>query len=182
MEFSAVASPERARAALDEVLGSETFARSEQLRNFLRYVCDRALAGQGKEINEYSVAVEALGKDAGFSPGEDSSVRTDQVYRTSLLPAAARLRVLSVLRAHSAIEGESQAHAAPLPDPKFRSRTAIMTCTSARAASRGSRWSYGMSISTPPSDMVGASDRAPLPERVFAVRDLSVISSPRWIP
>ena len=75
MEFSAVASPERARAAVDEVLASETFARSEQLRNFLRYVCDRALAGQGKEINEYSVAVEALGKDAGFSPGEDSSVR-----------------------------------------------------------------------------------------------------------
>jgi hypothetical protein len=72
---SSVVSPERARVAVDEVLGSETFARSEQLRNFLRYVCERALAGQGKEINEYSVAVEALGKAAGFSPGDDSSVR-----------------------------------------------------------------------------------------------------------
>ena len=75
MDSLAPASPDRARAAVDEVLASETFARSEQLRNFLRYVCDRALAGQGKEINEYSVAVEALGKDAGFSPGDDSSVR-----------------------------------------------------------------------------------------------------------
>ena len=75
MGASATASPERARAAVDDVLASETFARSEQLRNFLRYVCDRALAGQGKEINEYSVAVEALGKAAGFSPGDDSSVR-----------------------------------------------------------------------------------------------------------
>src|SRR6516164_7451623 len=75
MEFSAVASPERVRAAVDEVLASETFVRSEQLRNFLRYVCERALAGQGKDINEYSVAVEALGKAAGFSPGDDSSVR-----------------------------------------------------------------------------------------------------------
>jgi hypothetical protein len=75
MESSVGASPERARVAVDEVLASETFARSEQLRNFLRYVCDRALAGQGKEINEYSVAVEALGKAAGFSPGDDSSVR-----------------------------------------------------------------------------------------------------------
>src|SRR5579883_1901828 len=70
-----VASPEKARAAVDEVLASETFARSEQLRNFLRYVCERALAGQGKDINEYSVAVEALGKAPGFSPGDDSSVR-----------------------------------------------------------------------------------------------------------
>ncbi len=67
--------PERARAAIEELLASETFARSEQLRNFLRYVCERALAGHGKEINEYSVAVEALGKPAGFSPGDDSSVR-----------------------------------------------------------------------------------------------------------
>lgn len=75
MEGIGAANPERARAAVDEVLASETFARSEQLRNFLRYVCDRALAGHGKDINEYSVAVEALGKPAGFSPGDDSSVR-----------------------------------------------------------------------------------------------------------
>jgi hypothetical protein len=75
MEPTGVTSPERARAAVEELLASETFARSEQLRNFLRYVCERALAGHGKEINEYSVAVEALGKPAGFSPGEDSSVR-----------------------------------------------------------------------------------------------------------
>jgi hypothetical protein len=75
MDSSVGPPPERVRAALDEVLASATFSRSEQLRNFLRYVCDRALAGQGKEINEYSVAVEALGKPAGFSPGDDSSVR-----------------------------------------------------------------------------------------------------------
>jgi hypothetical protein len=66
---------EHARQAVAEVLGSQTFARSEQLRSFLEYVCERALAGHGKEINEYSVAVEALGKPPEFSPGEDSSVR-----------------------------------------------------------------------------------------------------------
>ena len=70
-----VATPERARTAVEELLGSETFARSEQLRSFLRYVCDRTLAGHGKDINEYSVAVEALGKPADFTPGDDSSVR-----------------------------------------------------------------------------------------------------------
>jgi hypothetical protein len=69
------ANQERVRSAVEELLASDTLARSEQLRSFLRYVCDRTLAGHGKEINEYSVAVEALGKPAGFSPGEDSSVR-----------------------------------------------------------------------------------------------------------
>jgi hypothetical protein len=67
--------PEQARQAVEEVLASATLARSEQLRSFLRYVCERTLAGNGKEINEYSVAVEALGKAPGFSPAEDSSVR-----------------------------------------------------------------------------------------------------------
>ncbi len=75
MEDFLLASPEQARHAVEEVLASATFARSEQLRSFLRYVCERTLAGNGKEINEYSVAVEALGKPTGFSPAEDSSVR-----------------------------------------------------------------------------------------------------------
>ena len=66
---------EQARQAVDDVLASATFARSDQLRSFLRYVCERTLAGNGKDINEYSVAVEALGKPADFSPSEDSSVR-----------------------------------------------------------------------------------------------------------
>jgi hypothetical protein len=109
-------------------------------------------------------------------------VRSDQVYGTPLLPATARLRVLSVLRAHSAIEGEPQAHATPLSDPSIRSRTAIMTCTRAQLASRGSRQWSGTTISTPPSDMVGASIRAPRSEQACAVRDLSVILSTWRIP
>src|SRR5437764_7476554 len=75
MASSPVATPEQARLAVDELLASETFGRSEQLRSFLRYVCERTLTGHGKEINEYSVAVEALGKPADFAAGEDSSVR-----------------------------------------------------------------------------------------------------------
>jgi hypothetical protein len=66
---------DQARLAVDEILASATLARSDQLRSFLRYVCERTLAGNGKEINEYSVAVEALGKAPEFSPSEDSSVR-----------------------------------------------------------------------------------------------------------
>src|SRR5690242_3889873 len=75
MASGVISNPELARTALEEILASETFARSEQLRSFLRYVCERTLAGHGREINEYGVAVEALGKAPGFAPSEDSSVR-----------------------------------------------------------------------------------------------------------
>ena len=70
-----VSNLDQQRTAVEEVLASGTFSRSEQLRSFLRYVCERTLAGDGKEINEYSVAVEALGKPPDFSPAEDSTVR-----------------------------------------------------------------------------------------------------------
>jgi hypothetical protein len=72
---NAVFEVEQAHLAMEQVLASATFSRSDQLRSFLRYVCERTLAGNGKEINEYSVAVEALGKQPDFSPGADSSVR-----------------------------------------------------------------------------------------------------------
>src|ERR1035438_10544113 len=75
MSDRAALSTEQVRLAVEEVLASGTLSRSEQLRSFLRYVCERTLAGDGKEINEYSVAVEALGKPPEFSPAEDSSVR-----------------------------------------------------------------------------------------------------------
>jgi hypothetical protein len=57
------------------VLDSETFARSDQLRSFLRYVGEMAIAGRSREITEYLIAVEALGRPSDFSPAEDSSVR-----------------------------------------------------------------------------------------------------------
>jgi len=76
MEDLAVSNPELIRQAVEEVLSSGVFARSDQLRNFLRYVCERTLTGRGKDISEYSVATEALGKPQDFSPGEDSSVRS----------------------------------------------------------------------------------------------------------
>lgn len=64
------------RAALHAVLESTTFARSEQLRNFLRYVCELEIEGRSSEIGEYAIGVHALGRPKGFSPLEDSTVRT----------------------------------------------------------------------------------------------------------
>ena len=64
------------RAALKAILESKTFTRCDQLCKFLQYVTDMSIAGRSREITEYLIAVEALGRPAGFSPADDSSVRS----------------------------------------------------------------------------------------------------------
>jgi hypothetical protein len=61
---------------MERVLASQTFSRSDQLRRFLQYICEKDILGKAEEINEYSIAVDALGKAANYSPSDDSSVRT----------------------------------------------------------------------------------------------------------
>lgn len=63
-------------AALESVLHSQTFARADQLKSFLRYICEMEMAGRGHELTEYSIGIEALGRPANYSPGDDSTVRT----------------------------------------------------------------------------------------------------------
>lgn len=62
--------------ACEEILNSRTLARSEQLAQFLRYICTLELEGRGAEITEYSIATSALHRPTNYSPGEDSSVRS----------------------------------------------------------------------------------------------------------
>jgi hypothetical protein len=69
-------SDEEKRAALARVLESRTFGRSDQLRGFLRYVCEEELAGRGHQLNEYALGVSVLGRKEGYSPAEDSGVRS----------------------------------------------------------------------------------------------------------
>ena len=64
------------RLALEHALHSRTFARSEQLRAFLRFVCEAEMRGTGGDLTEYVIGVEVLGRPEGYSPAEDSSVRT----------------------------------------------------------------------------------------------------------
>jgi hypothetical protein len=66
---------EQKQAALEAVLGSNTFARADQLKIFLKYVCEMEIAGHGRELSEYLIGVEALGRPSQYSPGDDSAVR-----------------------------------------------------------------------------------------------------------
>jgi hypothetical protein len=75
-ETSQSLTSEQKRAALEAVLHSQTFARADQLKCFLRYVCEMEMAGRGPELTEYLIGIEALGRPANYSPGDDSAVRT----------------------------------------------------------------------------------------------------------
>src|ERR1035438_9877352 len=63
------------RSELDTVLASTMFSRAPDLSRILKYVCEQHFSNQVDTIKEYSIAVEALGRGPGFSPGEDSIVR-----------------------------------------------------------------------------------------------------------
>ena len=75
MTETGICSPEEKRVAMERALRSRTFARSEQLRAFLRFVCEAEIKGKGG-VTEYVIGVEVLGRPEGYSPAEDSSVRT----------------------------------------------------------------------------------------------------------
>lgn len=64
------------RESLARVLDSRTFCRSEQLRAFLRYICEAEFEGRAQQLNEYVLGVSVLGRPAHYSPAEDSCVRS----------------------------------------------------------------------------------------------------------
>src|SRR5512139_1225006 len=90
------------RSALEQVLQSTHFERADQLRSFLRYVCETELAGRGSELNEHLIGVEALGRPPGYSTTDDSSVRRcahtlrlklEEAYATDLAGAPVRIEL-----------------------------------------------------------------------------------------
>src|SRR5262249_18467174 len=67
--------PELVLEALGRVLATTRFATSESRRSLLRYTGEKALAGLGSELKEYSIGVETLGRPPSFDPTEDNIVR-----------------------------------------------------------------------------------------------------------
>jgi hypothetical protein len=63
------------RAALDRVVSSVHLSKSPQLAKFLRFVVAETLAGKSDRIKAYSIAADALGRDANFDADHDPIVR-----------------------------------------------------------------------------------------------------------
>jgi hypothetical protein len=58
-----------------KILRSSQFTGSELLRNLLSYLAKRAVEHPGEGAKEYELAVDVLGRSAGFDPRLDSAVR-----------------------------------------------------------------------------------------------------------
>lgn len=63
------------KRALDRILASETFARSDRGRKLLGYLVAREQAGEGERLKGFSIAMDVFGKDADFDPSTDAVVR-----------------------------------------------------------------------------------------------------------
>jgi adenylate cyclase len=68
---------EEIREACTRVVASPAFRASPQLSAFLRFVVEATLSGQSERIKGYTIAVEALGRDADFDPQTDPIVRVE---------------------------------------------------------------------------------------------------------
>jgi len=68
---------EQERNELQSVLTSGIFHRAPNLANVLTYVCEKYFEGAAEQIKEYNIAVEALGRPAGFDQRRDSIVRVE---------------------------------------------------------------------------------------------------------
>lgn len=76
---------------LERILASNAFRHTEVLKRLLEYLGREALTGEGRDLKEYTVGVEAFGKPPDYDPKIDSSVRVqtgklrhklDEYYRT----------------------------------------------------------------------------------------------------
>lgn len=64
-------------AELQTVLASPQFARAPSLVQLLSYVCQKHFSGDGQQIKEQHIAVEALGRPEPFDQKRDSIVRVE---------------------------------------------------------------------------------------------------------
>jgi hypothetical protein len=114
-----IVAPEGARAALQRILASSTFAGSERLSRFLSLAVEQTLLGQGELLKEYFLGVEVFGRPESYDP------RTDPIVRVE----ARRLR--AKLAAYYEGEGAHDALIIDFPKgsyvPEFRVREAEST-------------------------------------------------------
>lgn len=77
--------PVLVREALQQLLNSSFVPAGSVLARMLSHVVERTLAGDGRSIKAYTIAVEAFGRSPDFDPDRDSTVRvTAMRLRTAL--------------------------------------------------------------------------------------------------
>ena len=69
--------PAEVRAALERVLRSACFEHAGRASEFLRFVVDRTLAGEGERLKGYTIGVEVFGRAPDFDAQSDPLVRVE---------------------------------------------------------------------------------------------------------
>ena len=70
-------SADEIRLQLDRLVASSGFANADRMSGFLRYVVERALAGESDQVKEYVIGVAVFGRDDQYDPRLDSIVRVE---------------------------------------------------------------------------------------------------------
>ena len=70
-------SAEAVRNELERVLASKGFARNERMSRFLRVMVEHHLEGRDGDLKESVIGIEVFGRQPGFDPKQDSTVRSE---------------------------------------------------------------------------------------------------------
>src|SRR6202043_359344 len=63
------------RKQVHRILASHVLHASEVSRKLLRFLADKTFCGEGDDLKEYSVGLDALGKPPTYDPRQDAAVR-----------------------------------------------------------------------------------------------------------
>ncbi|MBL8231423.1 MAG: PD40 domain-containing protein, partial [Bryobacterales bacterium] len=64
-------------AALERILTAPEFAQADRLQQLLRFLAEKAIAGDTGAVKETVIGVEVFGREPGYDPKIDSVVRTE---------------------------------------------------------------------------------------------------------
>src|ERR1035441_5017222 len=98
---------EEHRALVQRLVSSRWFEKSARMRDFLSYVCNRALEDAAVNIPEHEIGCAVFGRSADYDTGEDNIVRVN----------ASQVR--KKLEAYFAAEGAAEPVVLELPKGKY---------------------------------------------------------------
>ena len=122
---------------LKKVLSSQSFEGSERSTKLLRFLVEQTLSGHSRRLKEYTIGIEALGRDSSFDPRMNTIVRAE----------VSRLRAR--LDKYYATEGQDDSLVFALPKgsyiPRFLDRiisptNGVLPQKESRARPKSMRW------------------------------------------
>ena len=95
------------RTELDRITTAQSFARSERLREFLRFVVEETLAGRSGNLSAYTVGMSVFRLGEEFRPGDSSIVRVEA------------LRLRQALERHYLTDGQTDPVRIDVPKGRY---------------------------------------------------------------